>query len=179
MLLIATAAVLPLVVYGAVSVSSLRSGTNGSVRQGNLNVAKQAAEQVGLYMSQNARVLQSIGAELGATGLTAWQQERILRDYVLDFPEFREITLFTADGQRSPPAPSARPNCRAGAGTAPARAPVHRPGQARRRCAADDDDRGAPDALAGRGRLGRRRDLARGSCGRWSTGSASASAATR
>ena len=51
-LLIATAAVLPLVLYGLVSVSSLRSGTDESVRTGNLNVAKQAAEQVSSYMQQ-------------------------------------------------------------------------------------------------------------------------------
>ena len=95
-LLIATAAVLPLVVYGVVSVTSLRSGTDASVREGNLNVAKQAAEQVGLYMRNNARVLQSLASTLGSTGLSAWQQEQTLRKFVLDFPEFREITVFDA-----------------------------------------------------------------------------------
>ena len=38
-LLIATAAVLPLIIYGAVSINSLRTGTNASVRDGNLKVA--------------------------------------------------------------------------------------------------------------------------------------------
>ena len=104
-LLIATAAVLPLLLYGVVSVTSLRRGTYESVRQGNLNVANQAAEQVRMYMQHNTRVLQSIGAELGSTGLTAWQQERILKDYVLQFREFREITLFS--NARQPVATSA------------------------------------------------------------------------
>ena len=27
-----------------------------------------------------------------------WQQDRILKNYVLDFPEFREITLFSPQG---------------------------------------------------------------------------------
>jgi len=49
-LLIATAAVAPLVVYGVVSVSSLRKGTQVSVREGNLRVAQQIAEQVRLYL---------------------------------------------------------------------------------------------------------------------------------
>jgi signal transduction histidine kinase len=93
-LLIATAAVLPLVVYGALSINSLRNGTDTSVREGNLNVAKQAAEQVSMYMTLNERVLQSLGTDLSATSLAPWQQERILKDYVLEFPEFREITLF-------------------------------------------------------------------------------------
>ncbi|HEY2432642.1 MAG TPA: sensor histidine kinase [Vicinamibacterales bacterium] len=97
-LLIATAAVLPLVVYGIVSVSSLRSGTDASVRDGNLNVAKQAAEQVGLYMRNNTRILQSVATTVGSTGLTTWQQEQTLRNFVLDWPEFREITVFNAGG---------------------------------------------------------------------------------
>jgi signal transduction histidine kinase len=97
-LLIATAAVLPLILYGAISIRSLRLGTAESVTEGNKKVAKQVAEQVTLYMRSNTRVLQSIGAELGATGLTAWQQERILKDYVLQFPEFREITVFDPAG---------------------------------------------------------------------------------
>jgi signal transduction histidine kinase len=93
-LLIATAAILPLVVYGYVSINSLRSGTEKSVREGNLKVATQVAEQVGMYMQQNTRVLQSLGTEMGATGMSAWQEDRILKDYVLQFREFREITIF-------------------------------------------------------------------------------------
>jgi signal transduction histidine kinase len=98
-LLIATAAVLPLVVYGAVSIRSLERGTYDSVVDGNTKVAKQVADQVALYMDNNARVLRSVGAEVSSTGLSAWQQERILKDYVLQFREFREITLFDESGK--------------------------------------------------------------------------------
>jgi signal transduction histidine kinase len=98
-LLIATAAVLPLVVYGAVSIRSLENGARTSVIEGNTRVAKQVAEQVNMYMQQNTRVLQAVGAELGATGLTPRQQERILKDYVLQFQEFREITVFDRAGK--------------------------------------------------------------------------------
>jgi len=97
-LLIATAAVLPLVLYGAISVRSLRNGTTSSASEGNKKVAKQVAEQVSLYMRGNTRVLRSIGAELSASALTPWQKERIVKDYVLQFPEFREITLFDDAG---------------------------------------------------------------------------------
>ena len=97
-LLIATAAVLPLVVYGLISINSLRSGTDTSVREGNLKVANQVAEQITMYMRHNARVLQSIGSELGSTGLTVWQHERTLKNFVLQFPEFREITIFNEPG---------------------------------------------------------------------------------
>ena len=97
-LLIATAAVLPLVIFGWVSISSLRSGTETSVREGNGKVARQAAEQIGMYMQHNIRVLQSIGAELGATNLERWRQDRILTDSFLAYPEFREITIFDRSG---------------------------------------------------------------------------------
>jgi signal transduction histidine kinase len=97
-LLIATAAIAPLVVYGAVSVTSLRRANNESVRAGNLKVARQVAEQIELYVTNNVRVLQSVGAELTATALAPWQQDRMLKDYVLSFPEFREITLFEPSG---------------------------------------------------------------------------------
>jgi signal transduction histidine kinase len=93
-LMIATAAVAPLMLYGVVSVTSLRSGTRESVTEGNLKVAKQVAEQIDMYMRNNTRVLQAAGTELGATALSPWQQDRILKDYVLDFREFREVTIF-------------------------------------------------------------------------------------
>ena len=97
-LLIATAAVLPLVIFGYVSIDSLRSGTEISVRDGNGKVAKQGSEQVAMYMRQNIRVLQWVGTQLGGTELAPWQQSRILTNAILEFPEFREITTFDRSG---------------------------------------------------------------------------------
>jgi signal transduction histidine kinase len=97
-LLIASAAVAPLILYGIVSVSSLRQGTQTSVQDGNLRVAAQIAEQVDLYIQNNIRVLRSVGTEVGTIG-TAWQQDRILKDHVLAFPEFHEIAVFDAGGR--------------------------------------------------------------------------------
>ena len=98
-LLIATAAVAPLVIYGVVSVSSLRDGTRESVREGNLRVAGQVAEQIHLYLDNNTRVLRSAGLELTTMRLQTWQQQRILRDQILAFPEFRELSLFDTAGK--------------------------------------------------------------------------------
>ena len=93
-LLVATAAVAPLVVYGVVSISSLWTGTRQSVIAGNLNVAARAAEEIRLYIDNNIKVLQALGTTLRNTRLQLWQQDRLVKDWVLDFPEFREITLF-------------------------------------------------------------------------------------
>jgi signal transduction histidine kinase len=97
-MLIATAAVAPLVVYGVVSILRLESGTKQSVTEGNTRVAKQAAEQIKQYIENNQRVLKSLGVELRAPELQDWQRSGILRDYVLDFPEFREIALLDDSG---------------------------------------------------------------------------------
>ena len=68
-LLIATAAVLPLVGYGLFSVKSLRSGTEQSVSLGNQAVAKEVAARIKLYFDNNLRVLSSIGAEVRGNGI--------------------------------------------------------------------------------------------------------------
>jgi signal transduction histidine kinase len=98
-MLIATAAIAPLLTYGVVSVQQLRRGTQQSVSEGNLRVARQAAEQIRQYILHNERVLRSAGVELRTQGLQPWQRSRILKDYVLDFPEFREISLFDVGGR--------------------------------------------------------------------------------
>jgi signal transduction histidine kinase len=98
-LLIASAAIAPLVVYGLVSVWYLRSGTEQSVGAGNLGVAKQISEQIQLYIDNNIRVLRSLGLELRSVDLQEWQQTRVLKDHVLEFKEFREISFFAAGGR--------------------------------------------------------------------------------
>jgi signal transduction histidine kinase len=98
-LLIASAAIAPLVLYGAVSILNLRAGTEQSVRDGNLRVAQQIGEQINNYIVHNQRVLKSVGLELRTAGLQSWQQSRILKDHVLDFPEFREISFFDSGGR--------------------------------------------------------------------------------
>jgi signal transduction histidine kinase len=103
-LLLAIAAVVPLLAYGFVSLLSLQRGTRDSVVAGNQNVAVRAAEEIRRYVATNAELLKALAADLQDTGLQPWQQERILRNYVLRFREFKEITLF--DESRKPLASS-------------------------------------------------------------------------
>ncbi len=94
--MLATAAVVPLLVYGAVSVYSLRAGTQLTVVDGNLNVAKQVREQVRRYVTTNLQIFQSLAADIEDADLTVAQQDRILKNYVLRFPELRELTVFNS-----------------------------------------------------------------------------------
>ncbi len=92
--MLAAAAIVPLLTYGVVSVYSLRGGTMESVKEANLNVARQAGEQIRRYISTNLLIFQALAADLENTNLDLQQQDRILKNYVLRFPEFRELTVF-------------------------------------------------------------------------------------
>ena len=97
-LLLALAAVVPLVAFGVISILSLQQGTHDSVVAGNENVATRAAEEIRRYVVTNAELLKALAADLQNTGLDRRQQDQILKNYVLEFREFREITLFAEDG---------------------------------------------------------------------------------
>ena len=98
-LMMAAAAIVPLLGYGAVSLFSVRSGAEQAVIDGNLNVARRVAEQIEQYVTSNVRILNAVAADLQQTGLQHWQQDRILKNYVLTFQEFRELTLLDDKGQ--------------------------------------------------------------------------------
>jgi signal transduction histidine kinase len=85
--------------YGAMSIFSLRTGAQQAVIDGNLNVARQVAEQIELYITGSVNILKAVAADLQQTGLQRWQQDRILKNFVLQFAEFRELTLLDDSGQ--------------------------------------------------------------------------------
>ena len=97
--MLATAAVVPLLTYGAVSVYSLRDGTRRIVEDGNLNVARQVGEQVRRYIASNLQILQALAAELEDTNLSARQTDQVLKNYVLRIAEFRELTVIDNTGR--------------------------------------------------------------------------------
>jgi signal transduction histidine kinase len=97
-LILALAAVVPLIGYGIVSIVTLRLGTRDSVVAVNRGVATRAAGEIRRYVSGHAEILKALASQLQNTGLEQWQQTTILRNYVLQFHEFRELTLF--DEQR-------------------------------------------------------------------------------
>lgn len=117
--MLATAAVAPLAIYGVVSIATLRIGTRQTVENGNSNVARQVGEQVRRYMSTNLQIFKAVGVDIEDTDLTVAQQELILRNFVLRFPEFRELTLFGLDGRRIASSRVGRPLARTPGADAP------------------------------------------------------------
>ena len=98
-LILALAAVLPLLAYGVVSIWSLQRGTRESVVAGNQNVAARAAEEIRRYVSSHADILKALAAEIQDTGLNERQLQSVVTSHVLQFGEFREITLFDDSGK--------------------------------------------------------------------------------
>ncbi|MBI4487137.1 MAG: cache domain-containing protein, partial [Acidobacteria bacterium] len=97
--LLAAAAVVPLVAYGILSIVSLTRGAQQAVIAGNLNVARQVTEQIDLYILGSIKILKAVAADLERTGLERWQQDRILKNFVLQFREFKELTLVDESGR--------------------------------------------------------------------------------
>jgi len=96
--LLALAAIVPLLAYGAVSILSLRNGAQQTVVQANQDAARRVAQQIELYILSNVRILNALAAEMQQTRLERWQQERVLKNFVLQFREFTELTLVSEDG---------------------------------------------------------------------------------
>ena len=96
--LVATAAVAPLLAYGVVSLQLLRSATNVSVTGEAETAAEHAAGEIEKYLAHNIDLLTVVASDLQYAGLTLDQQERILRNNVQAFPAYSELTLFDASG---------------------------------------------------------------------------------
>ena len=75
------------------------TGAQQAVIDGNLNVARQVSEQIEFYVTGSVNILKAVAADLQQTGLQRWQQDRILKNFVLQFTEFRELTLLDDIGQ--------------------------------------------------------------------------------
>jgi signal transduction histidine kinase len=98
-LMMAAAAVVPLLAYGAVSIFSVRGGAQQTVIHGNQDVARRIGEQLHQYVIGNIRILNAVAADVHGTELAPWQQDRILKNFVLEFAEFRELTVIDGEGR--------------------------------------------------------------------------------
>jgi signal transduction histidine kinase len=98
-LMMAAAAIVPLLAYGAWSLISSRRSNELAVINGNSNAANGAAAQIERYLSDTSRILRSAAAEIHQTGLKPWQKDRMLKDFGQQFHELSEIVLIDGTGQ--------------------------------------------------------------------------------
>ena len=100
-ILLVSAALIPLVLFGIFSIMASRAATYQSVSEGNLNVAKRAADQIELYVQNGTYILKGIAENISRTHLEPWQKETIIKNYVINFDQFHEIYLTDRRGMQA------------------------------------------------------------------------------
>ncbi len=99
-ILLVSAALIPLVLFGIFSIMASRATNYQSVSEGNLNVANRAADQIELYVQNGIQVLKGIAENINRTHLEPWQKETIIKNYVINFEQFHEIYLTDREGMQ-------------------------------------------------------------------------------
>jgi len=97
--LLILAALVPMTFYGIISIWASRRANYRSVSEGNLNVARRAAEQIELYVVNSINILRAISENINRIDLQDWQKETILKNYVMNFDEFEEIYMTDEKGR--------------------------------------------------------------------------------
>ncbi len=97
-MLVTTAAIVPLVIFGVVAGWTLRATTSQSVMENHAAIAARAADTIDLYLRSTERLVRSAAADLSGVGLTHVQQQRVLFNHVTAAREIRSLTLYDARG---------------------------------------------------------------------------------
>ena len=97
--LLVAAALLPLTLFGLLSIWTARTAAFQEVNEGHLAVAKRAAAQIQSYVADRMAILQALAQHLGETDLQPWQKERVIKNYVIQFDEYRRIALTDLEGR--------------------------------------------------------------------------------
>lgn len=97
-ILMILAVMLPLTLYGAVSLWEARSTAKHAVIVGNQRVVKRAADQINQYVKSTLAILKAAGENIKRTDLKEWQRQRVLRNMSLEFNEFTEISFLNREG---------------------------------------------------------------------------------
>ncbi len=96
--LLASAAIIPMLLYGLVSLRTSRDTAIKTTTEGNLRIAKRAASEISLYITNSENILKSLAENISRADLADWQKERVIKNYVLNFREFQEIHLTDVEG---------------------------------------------------------------------------------
>ncbi len=97
-LLLIVASLIPLVLFGLLSIGQVRKGTTVSVREGNHHVSIRAAAEIQQYVSNATAILSSLSENLNHSDFEDWQKERILKNYKNRFEQFSSLSLRQLDG---------------------------------------------------------------------------------
>lgn len=98
-LLLILSALVPMTLFGVISVWTARDAARQIVAEENLQVANRAAHQIEQYVTNSLAILEALAQNLAKTDLKSWQKERMVRNYTLQFERFRSIDLVDEKGR--------------------------------------------------------------------------------
>ncbi|MCX5859254.1 MAG: ATP-binding protein [Proteobacteria bacterium] len=91
--LLLIAALIPIAIFGAISIYSSRKVAYERVVQGNQNVARRAASEIEIYLKNSVDTMKTLADNLSNVNLNSAQKERIIKNYVIDYGRLEEILL--------------------------------------------------------------------------------------
>ncbi|MEW5802743.1 MAG: sensor histidine kinase [bacterium] len=97
--LLVLSALAPLSVYGIFSIYTSRKAYYQSASEGNKHVAIGTAEQIELYVKNTHNILQGLASNINRIYLNKWQKEVIIRNFVINFDEFKKISIINSNGR--------------------------------------------------------------------------------
>ena len=98
-LLLIISLLIPLSIYGALSIWTSRHFNFKSVTEGNINVAKRAAGEINLYVTNNIAILNALAQNLGRFNIPEHEQRLMLSNYILNFPGLEKILITNETGK--------------------------------------------------------------------------------
>lgn len=100
-ILLITAVLVPLSLYGVLSIGASRHYNFKVITEGNSNVARRAAEEIDLYVTNSIAILNALSQNIGRFNIPSHEQELILSNYILNFPELQQIVITDREGGES------------------------------------------------------------------------------
>lgn len=100
-LLLLVSALLPLAIYGALSLYNSQKALKTTIQDSYAEIAKRTAGEISLYLEHARALLETLVADLANTDLSAGQTRRIVENYVIRFSEFERIVLFDSAMQEA------------------------------------------------------------------------------
>ncbi|MEK6561535.1 MAG: sensor histidine kinase, partial [Nitrospirota bacterium] len=98
-LLLIISLLIPLSIYGALSIWTSRHFNFKSVTEGNINVAKRAAGEINLYVTNNIAILNALAQNMGRFNIPEHEQRLMLSNYILNFPGLEKILITNETGK--------------------------------------------------------------------------------
>lgn len=84
---------IPIILFGAISIYSSLRVTYQRVMQGNQNVTRRAASEIETYLKNSIDTMRTLADNLSNVNLNSAQKERIIKNYVIDYGRLEEVLL--------------------------------------------------------------------------------------